>query len=278
MLSFDVEDWFQVENLRSAIYQNSWNYQELRVVKNTYRLLDILDYNGVRATFFVLGWVAEKVPRLIREIQNRGHEIASHGYCHELIYYQSKDEFRKDIQRSKHLLEDCIGRKVIGYRAPAFSITDWAVDILIEEGFKYDSSFFPISFHDRYGKLGFASRGSRIYEIHNGFYEVSISTLEFWKVKIPWGGGGYFRFIPYSIFKRGIRQIVNKRGIYLFYFHPWEIDPAQPRIKNIKLNYRIRHYIGLKKAEAKLKRLVEEFKFETIETSLKKLGFLKSEH
>ena len=276
LLSFDVEDWFQVENLREAIPRTSWNRQELRVIENTHRLLEILERNNTKATFFVLGWIADKVPKLIKEIHRAGHEIASHGYEHELIYKQTPKAFQEDIHRSKRLLEDLTGEVVLGYRAPSFSITETAIEVLVEEGFVYDSSLFPSALHDRYGKMPLSpeqsSRG--IINLRPYFFEILIPTLQFFGLRIPWGGGGYFRVLPYRVFRWGVRKILSKQGNYLFYLHPWEIDPEQPRIQNIRLMYRFRHYVNLQTTEAKLKRLLTDFRFFPIHHGLKELGYL----
>jgi len=276
MLSFDVEDWFQVENLRDAIPRNSWDSYELRVVQNTQRLLDILEKNGIKATFFVLGWIAERVPDLIKKIHLSGHEIASHGYGHELIYNLSREEFRTDIKRSKMLLERITGQQVVGYRAPNFSITEWAIDILREEGFKYDSSLFPFTLHDRYGRLDSVNISIKdaVVNVGGDFVEVLIPTLDLLGKRIPWGGGGYFRLIPYSLYKIGVKNILRKKGAFVFYLHPWELDFRQPKIKDAKSTYKIRHYTGLKRTERKLKALLSDFKFITIQDGLKVLGHL----
>ena len=276
LLSFDIEDWFQVENLRDVISRTAWDRYELRVVENTQRLLEILERHDTKATFFVLGWIADRVPQLVKEIHRAGHEIASHGYEHELIYKQSPKVFREDIHRSKSLLEDLTGEAVLGYRAPSFSITEHAIDILMEEGFRYDSSLFPSAYHDRYGKILSISQNEAksVVPLRAGFYEVMISTLSFWGWQVPWGGGGYFRVLPYNIFRWGVDKILRKQGCYLFYLHPWEIDPKQPRIRGIKWNYRLRHYIGLNTAKAKLERLLSDFHFLPIRDGLAKLGCL----
>ncbi|HDG98565.1 MAG TPA: DUF3473 domain-containing protein [Desulfobacterales bacterium] len=276
LLSFDVEDWFQVENLREAIPRTSWNRQELRVIENTHRLLEILERNNTKATFFVLGWIADKVPKLIKEIHRAGHEIASHGYEHELIYKQTPKAFQEDIHRSKRLLEDLTGEVVLGYRAPSFSITETAIEVLVEEGFVYDSSLFPSALHDRYGKMPLSSeQGSRgIINLRPYFFEILIPTLQFFGLRVPWAGGGYFRVLPYRVFRWGVRKILSNQGNYLFYLHPWEIDPEQPRIQNIRLMYRFRHYVNLQTTEAKLKRLLTDFRFFPIQRGLKELGYL----
>ncbi|RLG35513.1 MAG: polysaccharide deacetylase family protein [Candidatus Alkanophagales archaeon] len=276
LLSFDIEDWFQVENLRDVISRTAWDRYELRVVENTQRLLEILERHDTKATFFVLGWIADRVPQLVKEIHRAGHEIASHGYEHELIYKQPPEVFREDIHRSKSLLEDLTGEAVLGYRAPSFSITEYAIDILMEEGFRYDSSLFPSVYHDRYGKILSISQNEAksVVRLRAGFYEVLISTLSFWGWQAPWGGGGYFRVLPYNIFRWGVDKILRKQGCYLFYLHPWEIDPQQPRIRGIKWNYRLRHYVGLNTAKVKLERLLSDFHFLPIRDGLAKLGCL----
>lgn len=270
ILSFDIEDWFQVENLKQAIKREEWDGQKLRVIRNTQRILNILDRYGVKASFFVLGWVAERVPQLIYEIHKLGHEIASHGYEHELINNLSRQEFRNDLIKSNKILEGIIGHKVFGYRAPSFSITDWAIDILYEEGFKYDSSLVQTFFHDRYGKIEniISKQNQGIIKIRNDFYEVPISFISFLNKDIPWGGGGYFRILPYAIFKYGVNRILRSKKYYLFYFHPWEIDSFQPKIKNIKWSYKFRHYYGLNRAEDKLIKLLNDFSFKPISAVL----------
>jgi len=276
LLSFDIEDWFQVENLRETIPRTSWDRYELRVVENTQRLLQILEHYNTKATFFVLGWIADKVPELVKKIHRAGHEIASHGYGHELIYKQSLKAFQEDIHRSKSLLEDLTGEAVLGYRAPSFSITEAAIDVLIEEGFVYDSSLFPSAFHDRYGKIPFSPKKSSrgIIKLRPCFFEILIPTLQLFGLRVPWGGGGYFRLLPYKVFYWGVRKILSKRGSYLFYLHPWEIDPGQPRIQNIGWIYKLRHYINLQTTEIKLSRLLNDFRFLPIQRGLKELGYL----
>jgi polysaccharide deacetylase family protein (PEP-CTERM system associated) len=263
LLTFDIEDWFQVENLKGAIDKKDWEKKESRVEKNTQKLLQILDEHNTKATFFVLGWIAERVPELIKDIASKGHEVASHGYGHELLYEIGEKKFREDIRKSKEILKDITGKKPIGYRAPNFSITDWAIKILREEGFVYDSSLFPSDFHDRYGKIeGLEADSNKgIFEISKNFYEITIPVLKLMNKKIPWGGGGYFRILPYTIYKKGIKKILNDSSNFLFYLHPWELDPEQPKVKRIKWNYKLRHYIGLKSTENKLGKLLTDFKF-----------------
>ena len=279
MLSFDIEDWFQVENLRDAVKRNDWVKKELRVIKNTEKILKILDEYNTKATFFILGWIAERVPKLIYKIHKKGHEIASHGYGHELIGLMKKKEFKEDIKKSKKILKDITGEDPIGYRAPNFSITEWAMYILKEEGFKYDSSYFPVKLHARYGSIDMNNEYNRnhsqlIQKIKHDIYEVQIPTLDIFIIKVPWGGGGYFRLFPYWIYKRGVKGILKDKGSFVFYLHPWEIDPEQPKVKGIKLGYKLRHYYGLNKTEYKLKKLLNDFKFIPIKEGLRKLNLL----
>ena len=268
VMTIDIEDWFQVENLKPVITRDSWDTHELRVVRNTEQMMQILDEQNIRCTFFVLGWVAEKVPTLIRNIANAGHEIASHGYGHELIYRLSGKDFRRDVERSKYLLEDLTGRQVRGYRAPSFSITDWAIPILQDLGFSYDSSMFAAMAHDRYGKLSNADINKSISELRPGFVEVSVSCMRWGPYRLPWGGGGYFRLIPYPIFKFGIGQILASGNPYVFYLHPWEIDPDQPRIGGLTHSHRFRHYVNLGKCKSRWQTLLGDFKWCPIESLL----------
>ena len=276
MLSFDIEDWFHSSDVAPFLNGDDWENNELRVVRNTLKLLDILNTYNKKATFFVLGWVAEKVPELIYRIYAQGHEIASHGYSHKLIYKMSKEEFRADVRKSKGILEDIVGTNIIGYRAPDFSISNWAIQILKEEGFFYDSSYFPVLYHDRYGKINFRNSGcmSNITEIKPNFYEIMLSSYEIMKIKIPWSGGGYFRFIPYPIYSHGVKKITKKQGGFVFYLHPWEIDPDQPRAMGMKWHNRIRQYAFLKFTESRLRKLLATFQFDSIRSLLSVKGLI----
>ena len=259
-ISFDIEDWFQVENLKEVISVKSWEKCELRVVTNTKKILRLLDQHQTRATFFVLGWIAEKCPTLVEDIANGGHEIASHGYGHELIYNTTPEAFHADIKRSKDILKSITGKPVVGYRAPSFSITpqaDWALDVLKSLNFVYDSSVFPTSFHNRYGFNG-ASRSP--FRFDNGLVEMPLSTFRIWGANIPIAGGGYFRLFPFSWFRYFYKRLNSQGTSIIFYLHPWELDPGQPRV-NVRFDYRLRHYINLKKTEDRLDRLLSEFNF-----------------
>jgi polysaccharide deacetylase family protein (PEP-CTERM system associated) len=263
-MSVDVEDWFQVENLKEVVLPATWEARERRVERNTTRILELLEEHGARSTFFILGWVAERHPGLIRRIAAGGHEIASHGYGHELVYTLSPAEFRADVERSKKILEDAAGQRVTGYRAPCFSITNWAVAILQELGFEYDSSVFPTVAHDRYGRLPGVGLGQPIVELRPGFHEVCISCLPFGKRGLPWGGGGYFRLMPFSAWRAGIRRILRTGSPYMFYIHPWEIDPGQPRIEGLGMISRFRHYVNLERCEGRFRSLLASFPWMTV--------------
>jgi polysaccharide deacetylase family protein (PEP-CTERM system associated) len=277
--TIDVEDYFQVSALAAGVPRDTWDQRELRVERNTERLLSMLDEHGVRGTFFVLGWVADRVPSLVKRIAAAGHEIACHGYSHELIYRQTPEVFREETVRAKRLLEDAIGARVIGYRAASFSITQqsrWALDILAELDFLYDSSIFPIQ-HDRYGIPGASIDPGKI-EAPSGrtLVEFPMSTASMFGTRLPVSGGGYFRIFPYWVTRKGLRSI-NARGVpFTFYLHPWEIDAEQPRVPGISMLSRIRHYTNLSRCEGRLRRVLAEFRFSTMREVLTARGLLQA--
>jgi len=266
-LTIDVEDYFHVNAFAGHVRRDEWHTYPLRVGDNIRRILDMLDEFSVRATFFVLGWVAERLPSLVKEIQRRGHEIACHGYGHQLVYQLTFQQFRDDIRRAKNVLEDICGERIYGYRAPSYSITSrslWALDILVEQGFTYDSSIFPIH-HDVYGIPG----GKRfIHDIstHEGYIrEFPLSTFPLgilsWQSRLPIAGGGYLRLFPVSLVERAIRAInARERQPVIVYFHPWEIDPDQPRIR-AGLKSCFRHYLNLERMELKVRHLLKNLRF-----------------
>jgi len=266
-LTIDVEDYFQVNAFARNVRRDEWDTFPLRVDRNTRRILDMLDSFSIKATFFVLGWVAERLPALVREIHARGHEIACHGYGHELIYGIGPEPFRQDIRKAKKIIEDICGERIHGYRAPSYSITRqslWALDILIEEGFSYDSSIFPVM-HDTYG-IPDAQRFPHLIERSAGkILEFPLTTLPLRiagrEYRLPIAGGGYMRLLPARLISKGIGRInkVEKQPAVL-YFHPWEIDPGQPRIKS-GMKSRFRHYINLDRTEAKLSHLFGRIRF-----------------
>ena len=281
-MSIDLEDWFQVENLKGVISRESWSEREYRVAANTEVLLSVFAETGTQATFFCLGWVAERSPELIRRIHAAGHEIASHGYGHQLVYDQTPAEFRTDVQRAKDVLEEQSGTAVLGYRAPSFSITDWGLDVLAETGHRYDSSVFPVSGHDRYAALALPethrARAGKyavepVYEIgatgdDAEILEVPIATLQFGRRALPWGGGGYFRLLPYHVFAAGFRRGIRRGTAPIFYLHPWEVDPGQPRVDGLPRSYHFRHYVNLDKTAGRLRALCEAISFGRADTLL----------
>ncbi|WP_136514429.1 XrtA system polysaccharide deacetylase [Geomonas edaphica] len=269
-LTVDVEDYFQVSAFEGYVDRERWDEYPLRVEDNTARVLDLFDSFGVKGTFFVLGWVASRCPGLVREIRARGHEIACHGYGHQLVYRLGPEKFREDVRCAKALLEEITGERVSGYRAPSYSITArslWALDILIEEGFEFDSSIFPV-YHDVYG-IPDAPRFPHlirrppgvIREFPLSTYPLSIGMRRF---LLPVAGGGYLRLFPAWFLRRCIGAINAKEGEpAVLYFHPWEIDPGQPRIR-AGARSRFRHYLNLDKTEGKLRQLLSDLRFGTM--------------
>jgi polysaccharide deacetylase family protein (PEP-CTERM system associated) len=277
-LTIDVEDYYQVSSFESVVRFEDWDRHESRVERNTCRILDLLDEHQTKATFFVLGWVAERQPELVRTIYERGHEVASHGYAHRRIYTQIPEQFREETRKSKGILEDIIGQKVVGYRAASYSITEqslWAVDILSEEGFLYDSSIFPI-YHDRYGMPDHHRHCHVLHTEGNGpLVEFPLSTIRLAQINVPFGGGGYLRFFPYPFTRWGIRRLnIKESQPAVVYLHPWEVDPEQPRIAAGGLS-RFRHYLNLNKTEARLIRLLQDFRFGTMVEVIRERGLGK---
>jgi peptidoglycan-N-acetylglucosamine deacetylase len=337
LLTIDVEDWFQVENFKPWIPYSLWESCELRVERNTHRILDLLDgascqrsaigvqlsrqpasgfqnpastetpafdsnpqqatcnmqlvsdngqpatrnlrtKNPPKATFFVLGWLAERLPHLVREIHARGHEVASHGYDHELCLQSSGEKLKEDLAKSKKLLEEIIGSPVHGYRAPSFSISDDILKKIAEAGYEYDSSYNCFPIHGRYGRISLngKSRSGIAYQIFEGFFELPVSNLKLKKpfssrlaalsseqnsscFVLPWGGGAYFRLIPSWFFLKGVHSILEKDSAYLFYVHPWEVDPGQPRPKGLPFFSRFKHYTNLSTTHQRLESLIKTF-------------------
>jgi polysaccharide deacetylase family protein (PEP-CTERM system associated) len=273
-MSVDVEDYFQVSAFDAVVPRNAWERFESRVEANTDRLLRLFDECGVKATFFVLGWVADRHPALVSRIAAAGHEIASHGYGHRLIYEQSPDDFREDVRRAKAVLEDASGMKVLGYRAPSFSVTRrslWALDVLLGEGYHYDASIFPVH-HDRYGIPDAPREIHRIVRDGGALLEVPPSTVRLLGANLPVAGGGYFRLLPFWWTRWGIDRVnrVERRPV-VFYLHPWEVDPDQPRLRASALS-RFRHYRNLDETEPRLRALCRRFSFTTVAHVLESHG------
>jgi len=264
-MSIDVEEWFHVENLRCVVSRESWTRRELRLERTLDRMLELMAESEVKATCFVLGWVAERNPGLVRRLTAAGHEVASHGYQHDLVHGLTHAEFLMDVRRSKDVLEEITGERVRGYRAPSFSLTDWAIPILEEAGFEYDSSFFPTTVtRDRYGRPA-SLNGSDVSRVRDGsLTEVPLSCLQVRGQALPWAGGGYFRLLPYPLFKSGIRRILSSGKPYIFYIHPWELDAGQPRIAGLRRSQRVRHYLNLEKTETRWTALLSDFTWTTI--------------
>jgi polysaccharide deacetylase family protein (PEP-CTERM system associated) len=289
-MTVDVEDYFHASAFDRIVSRESWAARESRVVRNTEILLECFERAGIRATFFILGWVAERFPQLVRDIASSGHEVASHGFHHQLIYTLTLDQFREDVRRAKATIEDAAGRLVRGYRAPSFSIVHpslWALDVLIEEGYSYDASIFPIR-HDRYGipdaprhthvidrnrRKSERSRRERdaqrraIIPATRHIVEVPAATVRIGNRNLPIAGGGYFRLLPYAWTNWGMTRANREGEPVVFYIHPWEVDPEQPRLPVGRVTT-WRHYGGLHKTLDRLERLFNDFAFDTVAATL----------
>jgi polysaccharide deacetylase family protein (PEP-CTERM system associated) len=262
-MSIDVEEYFHASALEAVAPRSRWESLPSRVEPTTHALLDLFASHEVRATFFVLGWVAERCPALVKRIVDDGHELASHGYWHQIVYTLPPEEFREDVRRSKAVLEQLTGHLIAGYRAPSFSITRkslWALDVLVEEGYTYDASIFPVR-HDRYGIPEAPRHAYRIAGTQDRLLEVPPSTIELLGQNLPVAGGGYFRLLPYAWTRAGMKRLNRGEGRpAIFYLHPWEIDEEQPRLP-VGLPTRLRHYGNLSKTMGRLERLLREFRF-----------------
>ena len=260
-LTIDVEDYFQVSAFAPYIARADWESRECRVERNVDRILALLDEHDTEATFFTLGWIAERYPQLVQRIAAQGHEVASHGYVHPRASELNHAEFRADIERAKGVLEDLSGTEVAGYRAPSFSIGHgnlWALDALAHAGHRYSSSIYPIR-HDHYG-MPDAPRFA--HQAAHGLIEIPITTLRLFNRNLPSSGGGYFRLLPYALSRWMLRQVnASDREAAVFYFHPWEIDPDQPRIAGIDRKTRFRHYVNIHRMDGRLQHLLRDFKW-----------------
>lgn len=264
-LTVDVEDYFQVSALAPHFPRDGWEQQPMRVQENVARILALFERADVKATFFTLGWVAERFPETVKAIAAAGHEVASHGYAHHRATELSPALFLDDIRRAKRILEDLSQAEVKGYRAPSFSIgpaNDWAFDCISEAGYRYSSSIYPVR-HDHYG-VPDAPRF--LHNVRGSLIEVPITTTPLLGRNLPVGGGGYFRLLPYSVSSWLIRRVNRQEGqSAIFYFHPWEIDPAQPRVRNAKMKTRFRHYLNLHRTERRLERLLGDFHWDRVD-------------
>lgn len=270
-LTVDVEDYYHVSGFEDHIDRGDWGRYESRVVASTHRVLAILDEHKIRGTFFVLGWVADRHPELVRDIHSSGHEIGSHGYWHQLVYRLTPEEFRADVARGRDVLEQLIGQPVVAYRAPSFSITRrslWALDILASEGFRFDSSIFPV-YHDRYGIPDARPTVHRIATASGDLWEFPISVHRVFGMNLPVSGGGYFRLFPLRWTFHCLSAINGKEGRpFVFYFHPWEIDAEQPRLRAGSRLSRARHYVNLARTERKLEALLATYPFGTLSEAI----------
>ena len=266
-MTIDVEDYFQVSAFAPVISRDSWAGRECRVERNVERILALLAKEKVHATFFTLGWIAERYPQVVRDIVAGGHELASHGYGHLRASDQTRAEFTDDVVRSKALLEDIGGQAVLGYRAPSFSIGSdnlWALDVLKEAGYRYSSSIYPIK-HDHYG-MPDAPRFAFYPNGPDGLLEVPITTVNLAGRNLPAGGGGYFRLLPYALSRWMMKQVNQAdRQSAIFYFHPWEIDPGQPRPAGVNAKSRFRHYVNLERTEGRIEALTRDFAWDRMD-------------
>jgi polysaccharide deacetylase family protein (PEP-CTERM system associated) len=279
-LTVDVEDYFHVSAFDAVVSRASWSGFESRVVANTTRLVELFERSGVKATFFVLGWVAHRFPSLVRDIAGAGHEVASHGFHHQLVYMLTPEQFRADVRLAKATIEDAAGRPVRGFRAPSFSIVRsslWALDVLLEEGYTYDTSIFPIH-HDRYGIPDAPRHPHVVKRTPGSLVEVPPSTVRLGGTNFPIAGGAYFRMFPYAWTRWGISRVNSlEQQSAIFYLHPWEIDPDQPRFDVSGLT-RLRHYSGLHRTHPRLTRLLRDFRFDTVASVISSLSTTTSAH
>ena len=273
-MSVDVEEYFHASALERVAPRAQWDTLPSRVVPTTHALLDLFASRQVRATFFILGWVAERYPGLVRDVAAAGHEIASHGYWHQIVYGLTPDDFREDVRRSKRVLEDLAGRAVTGYRAPSFSITRqslWALDVLVEEGYGYDASVFPVR-HDRYGIPDAPRHAYALRRPPGPLTEVPPSTIRLAGQNLAVAGGGYFRLLPYGWTRAGIARLNRReRRPAIFYLHPWEVDADQPRLP-VGLATKLRHYGNLGRTARRLARLLDEFRFAPVADVVAAMG------
>ena len=275
LASFDIEDWFHAENVRGSLPTHDWDQLESRLEPNVHELLDILAAAQARSTFFVLGWVADRFPGVVRRIVDEGHEVASHTYLHRNLNQLPPDEVREELRRSKDRLEQVAGSEVRGVRAPNFSISDVVLDLIAEAGYRYDSSYFGFEQHDRYGKLSAAvPPGEPVTEVRPGLFEIQMTRVAIATAQVPWAGGAYFRLIPYPVFRWGVAKHFRSNPWFTFYFHPWELDPDEVPPSGMPRSLRFRAYTGRRRTRRDLRRLLTEFGSSRIDEALRGLGYL----
>jgi polysaccharide deacetylase family protein (PEP-CTERM system associated) len=274
LASFDIEDWFHAENIKPSLPTNDWSLLDSRVERNTHELLDILAEAQARSTFFVLGWVARRHPGLVRRIVAEGHEVASHTDAHRRFYDLSRSELVADLARARDTLEQLTGRRVLGVRAPAFTITDEGLDCLAEANYWYDSSYHAFGMHDRYGRLTTpVDPEQSVVEVRAGLLELPMTRLRWGPVTLPWAGGGYFRVIPYGLYRRGVAHRLARRAWFMFYFHPWELDVDEVPPASLPAAMKFRAYTGRHRMRRDLRSLLQEFGSARIDETLTALGY-----
>ena len=272
--TFDIEDWFHAENVRAILPTQDWTQLESRVERNAHELLDILAELGLTSTFFVLGWIARRYPALVKRIASEGHEVASHTDLHHRLYELSRQELLDDLHRAKATIEDLTGAPVRGIRAPTFSISDDVLDGLAEAGYWYDSSYYAFGAHDRYGKLERPiDADASVVEVRPGLLELPMSRLRVGRTAVPWSGGGYFRLIPYSVYRRGVRRRLRSSSWFMFYLHPWELDTDETVLPGMARTLRFRAFVGRRRVRRDLRRLLTEFGSQRIDEALLDMGY-----
>ncbi|MBO2011469.1 XrtA system polysaccharide deacetylase [Hymenobacter negativus] len=262
--TIDLEEWFCTHNFQGIIAYEDWDKLESRIGGQTEQLLELLDKYHVKATFFVLGWVAERHPELLQSITRAGHEIGSHGFSHQLTWQHSRESFKQDLALSTAAIQAVLGSRPTAFRAPAFSVikqTDWAIDVLKESGYETDSSVYPVSVHPEYG-IGDAPLAP--YRWANGMAEIPLSCVQYYNKRIPISGGAYFRFMAYPLYRKLVKQLEKEARKLNFYIHPWEIDGDIPKVKGLSYQRRLRHYTGLAQVKPKLERILGDFEFTTL--------------
>jgi polysaccharide deacetylase family protein (PEP-CTERM system associated) len=273
LASFDIEDWFHAENIRPSLGTPDWSALEGRVERNTHDVLDILGDVDAKSTFFVLGWVARRYPALVRRIVDEGHELASHTDLHKQLWSLSRHDVAKELKRSRESLEDVAGTRVLGVRAPNFSISDEVLDAMAEAGYWYDSSFFSLRAHGRYGRLSSeVDPDEAVVEVRPSLLELPMSRVRVGRVVLPWSGGAYFRLIPYRLFRSGVERRLSRESWFMFYFHPWELDEGEAAPPNLPYARRVRSYAGRRRMRTDLRRLLAEFGSQRVDETLLSLG------
>ena len=274
LASFDVEDWFHAENVQSSLPTSNWSALEPRVERNTHELLDLLAESGARSTFFVLGWIAKRYPALVRRIVDEGHELASHSYSHRRLYELSTHELVAELAGARETLEQISGSSVRGLRAPTFSISDHVLDGIAEAGYWYDSSVFAFRAHDRYGTIStHLDPRCGVVEVQPGLLELPVSSVPLGRLALPWAGGGYFRVLPYPVYRWGVRRRLRMTSWFMFYFHPWELDDGEAPPVGMPRRLELRAYTGRKRMRRDLRRLLADFGSARIDETLLALGY-----